>query len=211
MSRPPPAASGSRSPARSKNGDGAIRINASLADPASGEAVWSGAIPRSASEPGGLAGAAAAVVGSIVQCTLAGANDAGAPLPLDVLSGYARTCELGYRGQSAEGVRVARELTRRAPDFAAGWFALSHHAHMQRISASPSRTPSSARSAGGRGPADRAAADAQDGYASKFIAMDPARISGTRAAPCRAIELDAGLRRRRAQLSRRLPLQAGQQ
>jgi DNA-binding winged helix-turn-helix (wHTH) protein/tetratricopeptide (TPR) repeat protein len=107
--------------------DGVIRVNAHLIDLGSNKVVWSGAITRPSAHPGGV-DSAAVIVGYVAQCTLAGANDAGGTIPLEVLSRYARTCELGFRGQSEQGVRVARELTREAPDFAAGWFALGHHA-----------------------------------------------------------------------------------
>ena len=154
---------------------GAIRVDARLADPATGEVVWSGAIVRSPTEPGGLA-RAAEIVGSVAQCTVAGANDGGGPIPLDILSRYARTCELGYRGQTAQGVRVARELTRRAPDFAPGWFALSFHASTLYFR-EPREDPELREEA--LAAADKLIAlrpDAQDGYASKFVVTDPARI-----------------------------------
>jgi DNA-binding winged helix-turn-helix (wHTH) protein/tetratricopeptide (TPR) repeat protein len=166
---------------------GAVRVNAQMVDPRSDEVVWSGAIDRSPAEPGG-ASAAAAIVGTVAQCTLAGANDAGTPLPLDLLSGYARTCELGYRGQSAQGVRVARELTRRAPDFAAGWFALSYHAGVLYFG-QPTEDPRLREEA--MRAADKLIAlrpDAQDGYVSKFTIMDPARVEERERLLLRAIE-----------------------
>lgn len=155
--------------------DGAIRVDARLANSASGEVVWSGAIISSPAEPGGLT-RAAEIIGSIAQCTLAGANDGGGMIPLDILSDYARTCELGFRGQETQGVRVARELTRRAPDFAPGWFALSHHAATLYFR-EPREDPALREEA-------LAAAEqlitlrpnAQDGYASKYVAMDHTRI-----------------------------------
>jgi DNA-binding winged helix-turn-helix (wHTH) protein/tetratricopeptide (TPR) repeat protein len=155
--------------------DGAIRVDARLADSASGEVVWSGAILSPPAEPGGLT-RAAEIIGSVAQCTLAGANDGGGMMPLDILSGYARTCELGYRGQETQGVRVARELTRRAPDFAPGWFALSHHAATLYFRG-PREDPALREEA--LAAAEKLIAlrpNAQDGYASQYLVMDHARI-----------------------------------
>lgn len=157
--------------------DGALRVNARLTDPDGGEVLWSGALDRAAAEPGGAA-AAAAIVGSIAQCTLAGANDGArdgdGTVPAELLSRYARTCELGYRGQPRQGLRAARELTRQAPDFAPGWFALSYHARTV-YRTQPRADPALRDEA--LAAADRLVAlrpGAQDGYASRFAALDPA-------------------------------------
>jgi DNA-binding winged helix-turn-helix (wHTH) protein/tetratricopeptide (TPR) repeat protein len=155
--------------------DGAIRVDARLANSASDEVVWSGAIVSAPAEPGGLT-RTADIIGAVAQCTLAGANDGGGIIPLDVLSGYARTCELGYRGQETQGVRVARELTRRAPNFAPGWFALSHHAATLYFR-EPREDPALREEA--LAAADELIAlrpNAQDGYASQYLVMDHARI-----------------------------------
>ncbi|HEU4651290.1 MAG TPA: winged helix-turn-helix domain-containing protein [Croceibacterium sp.] len=152
--------------------DGAIRVNARLTVPDSRDVLWSGAIARPAGEPGGVA-RAAAVIGLIAQCALAGANDGGDAVSTDLLSAYARTCELGYRGQSPQGLRAARELTRRAAEFAPGWFARSFHA-LTVYRRQPGEDPGLHREA--LAAADRLIAlrpDAQDGYASKFAALDP--------------------------------------
>jgi DNA-binding winged helix-turn-helix (wHTH) protein len=169
--------------------DGAIRVNARLVAAGTGEVVWSGAIERSPQDAGGIE-AAAAAVGSIVQCTLAGANDGGSAIPLDLLAGYARTCELGYRGQSAQGVRIAREITRRAPDFAAGWFALSHHA-ITLYSRQPNEDAGLRKEA--LAAAERLIAlrpEAQDGYLSKFVVTDPTRTLERERLLRRAMELE---------------------
>lgn len=155
--------------------DGAIRVDARLANAATDEVVWSGAVLSPPAEPGGLT-RAADIIGSIAQCTLAGANDGGGVIPLDILSDYARTCELGFRGQETQGVRVARELTRRAPDFAPGWFALSHHASTLYFR-EPREDPAlrkEALAAAGKLIALRP--NAQDGYASRYVVMDHTRI-----------------------------------
>jgi len=169
--------------------NGAIRVNARLGAPETGEVVWSGAVERSPQDADGVATAAAAV-GSIVQCTLAGANDGGSAIPLDLLAGYARTCELGFRGQSVQGVRIARELTRRAPDFAAGWFALSHHAITLyfRQPTEDAELRDEALAAAERLIALRP--EAQDGYLSKFVAMDPTRTVERERLLRRAMELE---------------------
>jgi DNA-binding winged helix-turn-helix (wHTH) protein len=154
--------------------DGMIRVNAHLADPDSDEVVWSGTIERAPAGRAGLAGAAT-IVGSVAQCTLAGVNDAAGAIPRDILSGYARTCELGARGQIAQGVRAARELTHEAPDFAPGWFALSYHAS-ELYFRQPRYDPALREEA--LAAANKLIAlrpDAQDGYASKYLAMDPAK------------------------------------
>jgi DNA-binding winged helix-turn-helix (wHTH) protein len=146
-------------------------VNARLMMPGNRAVLWSGAI---APPPGGSreSAGAAAIVGSIAQCALAGANDAGTLAP-ELMSLYMRTCELGARGQNALGVKVARELTRQAPDFAAGWFALSHHAltlyRSQPGDGAPLRQEAFAA-------AERLVAlrpDAQDGYVSEALALDP--------------------------------------
>lgn len=169
--------------------DGTLRVNARLADPDSDEVVWSGTIERSPAEPLGVA-AAAAIVGSVAQCTLAGANDAEDAIPRNILSGYARTCELGARGQTAQGVRAARELTRQAPDFAPGWFALSYHAAALYFS-QPGYNPALREEA--LAAADKLIAlrpDAQDGYASKYLAMDPVQTLERERLLLRATQLE---------------------
>jgi hypothetical protein len=133
--------------------------------------LWSGAISQAS--PGSLDLAdAARIVSTIAQCALAGANDSG-PIAPELLSLYARTCELGARGQNALGVRVARELTAQAPDFAAAWFALSHHALALYLS-TPSRDPSlRVESLAAAEKLIALRPDAQDGYVSKALALDP--------------------------------------
>lgn len=169
--------------------DGMIRVNARLADPESDEVVWSGTIERASAGPAGLAGAAT-IVGSFAQCTLAGVNDAPGAIPRDILSGYARTCDLGARGQIAQGVRAARELTRQAPNFAPGWFALSYHA-AELYFLQPRHDPALREEA--LAAADKLIAlrpDAQDGYASKYRATDPAKTRERERLLLRATKLD---------------------
>jgi DNA-binding winged helix-turn-helix (wHTH) protein/tetratricopeptide (TPR) repeat protein len=168
---------------------GAIRVDARLANPASDEMVWSGAIISLPAEPGGLT-RAAEIIGSVAQCTLAGANDGGGMIPLDILSAYARTCELGFRGQTTQGVRVARELTRRAPDFAPGWFALSHHAATLYFG-EPREDRTLRREA--INAAQKLIAlrpNAQDGYASLYWVTDYARIRERERLLLRATQLE---------------------
>lgn len=168
---------------------GTIRVDARLADVPRGEVVWSGAIVLAPDEPGGLA-RAAEIVGSVAQCTIAGANDGDGVVPLDILSRYARTCELGYRGQPTQGVRVARELTRRAPDFAPGWFALSYHAATLYFR-EPREDP--ALRAEALAAAERLIAlrpDAQEGYTSKVLALGPAAIGERERLLLRATRLE---------------------
>ncbi|WP_404712159.1 winged helix-turn-helix domain-containing protein [Sphingomonas sp. MMS24-J13] len=154
---------------------GAIRVDARLINSASDEVVWSGAITSPTGEPGGLT-RTAEIVGMVAQCTVAGANDGGGMIPVDILSAYARTCELGYRGQSTQGLRVARELTKRAPDFAPGWFALSHHA--ATLYFGEPREDAALRQEA-LAAAEKLIAlrpDAQDGYTSKYLVLDRTRI-----------------------------------
>lgn len=170
--------------------DGLVSVYARLVDAESNEVVWSGAVRRSSTKTGRLA-APAAIVAAITQCTLAGANDAGHGLPLATLARYARSCELGIGGQSAEGIRVARELTREAPGFAAAWFALAHHA-TALLFRQPREDPELRLEA-------LAAAeklielrpDAQEGYVGKALAMDPARPLEREALLRRAADMDA--------------------
>jgi DNA-binding winged helix-turn-helix (wHTH) protein/tetratricopeptide (TPR) repeat protein len=146
-------------------------VNARLMTPGNRGAIWSGAISRTSPGSRDLADAAR-IVGTIAQCALAGANDAGELAP-ELLSLYARTCELGARGQNALGLRVARELTVQAPDFAAAWFALSHHALALYFSTPRDGLPlrQEALAAAERLIALRP--DAQDGYLRKALALDP--------------------------------------
>jgi DNA-binding winged helix-turn-helix (wHTH) protein len=146
-------------------------VNARLLMPGGRAVLWSGAITQlTAAEPK-FAGTAE-ILGSIAQCALAGANDAGS-LPPELLSLYVRTCELGARGQNALGVKVARELTRQAPDFAAGWFALSHHALTLYDSAPRLNAPLREESLAAAAKLVALRPDAQDGYVSEALALDP--------------------------------------
>jgi DNA-binding winged helix-turn-helix (wHTH) protein len=146
-------------------------VNARLAMPGNRGIVWSGAIRRAPPGSRGPADAAQSV-GTIAQCALAGANDAGGLAP-ELLSLYARTCELGARGQNALGLRVARELTAEAPDFAAAWFALSHHALSLYRSTPPRDASLREESLAAAEKIIALRPNAQDGYISKALALDP--------------------------------------
>lgn len=150
---------------------GGFTVNARLFAPGRRGTVWSGAITRPSVGARELAETAKAL-GLIAQCALAGANDAKDLAP-ELLSLYARTCELGARGQNALGRRVARELTARAPDFPGGWFALSHHALTLYLS-EPRPDPvlrEEALAAARKLVALRP--NAQDGYRSEALALGP--------------------------------------
>jgi DNA-binding winged helix-turn-helix (wHTH) protein/tetratricopeptide (TPR) repeat protein len=163
-------------------------VNARLVAPTSRAIIWSGAIRQPSADPRGLAEAARSV-GLIAQCAVTGANDAGTLAP-ELLSLYVRTCELGARGQNALGVRVARELTIKAPGFAAGWFALSHHSLALFLSA-PRQDPllrNQAVTAAERLIALRP--NAQDGYISEALALDPRQRMARERLLRRAVGLD---------------------
>jgi hypothetical protein len=148
-------------------------VNARLVMPANRAIVWSGAIRRA--PPGSRGpGDPAQIVGTIAQCALAGANDAGELAP-ELLSLYARTCELGARGQNELGVRLARELTMQAPDFAAAWFARSHHALALYLSTPPKGTSLRDESLAAAEKLIALRPNAQDGYLRKAVALDPQR------------------------------------
>jgi DNA-binding winged helix-turn-helix (wHTH) protein len=162
-------------------------VNARLMTPDKA-VLWSGAIRQPAAGPPDLPGAAT-IVGTIAQCALAGANDTGTLAP-ELLSLYMRTCELGARGQNALGVKVARELTRQAPDFAAGWFALSHHA--LTLSRSEPGDDAQLRKEAVAA-AERLIAlrpKAQDGYVSEALALDPRQRVERERLLRRAVELE---------------------
>ena len=148
-------------------------VNARLVAPGNHAVLWSGAISQPYGGPSGSADAAQ-IVARITQCALAGANDSRNLAP-ELFSLYTRTCELGARGQNALGLRVARELTEQAPDFAAGWFALSHHA-LTLYHSEPHADPTLREEA--LAAAKRLVSlrpDAQDGYISEALALDPQR------------------------------------
>jgi DNA-binding winged helix-turn-helix (wHTH) protein len=148
-------------------------VNARLMTPGNRGILWSGAISRASPGSRDLADAAQ-IVGTIAQCALAGANDAGRLAP-ELLSLYARTCELGARGQNALGLRIARELTVQAPDFAAAWFALSHHALALYLGAPPEGPSLRDESLAAAEKLIALRPDAQDGYLRKALALDPRR------------------------------------
>lgn len=148
-------------------------VNARLTAPGNAGVVWSGSISRSSPGSRDLADAAR-IVGTIAQCALAGANDAG-PLAPELLSLYVRTCELGARGQNALGLRVARELSGQAPDFAAAWFARSHHALALYLSTPRDGLALRQESLAAAEKLIALRPDAQDGYLRKALALDPQR------------------------------------
>lgn len=164
-------------------------VNARLLTPGNHAVLWSGAISQPSDRPIDLAGTAT-ILGSIAQCALAGANDAGTLAP-ELLSLYMRTCELGARGQNALGVKVARELTRQAPDFASGWFALSHHALTLYRSESGDDAPLRKEAAAAAEKLIALRPDAQDGYVSEALALDPRQRVERERLLRRAIDLEA--------------------
>jgi DNA-binding winged helix-turn-helix (wHTH) protein len=148
-------------------------VNARLMTPENRGIVWSGAISQASPGSRNLADAAR-IVSMIAQCALAGANDAG-PIAPELLSLYVRTCELGARGQNALGLRVARELSGQAPDFAAAWFARSHHAVALYLSTPRDGLALRQESLAAAEKLIALRPDAQDGYLRKALALDPQR------------------------------------
>lgn len=103
------------------------RVHSRLVMPDSEEVVWSGGTTLSSTDPEATR-AASAFVGAVTHCTLAFANDAGHVLARSALSRLAQACQLMIGGEPAQGIRVARQLTRESADFAGGWFAVTQHA-----------------------------------------------------------------------------------
>lgn len=152
----------------------AVVVRARLIDAESDQLVWASAEKLTSAQPAGFA-APSDLLSTVMHCTLAGANDAGRALPIGALSLFARACELIARGDGEQGHRVARQVTKLAPDFAAGWIALAY-LDLLRRPVSPEAAANVRREVADA--AERMIAlrpAAQEGYTYKAVALDRAR------------------------------------
>lgn len=104
-----------------ERGTNVARFTVRLVSTTDQQLVWSTSLQQPAP-------AVAGMLSAMAQCTLSFANDEGHRLAPDILSRFARGCELMIRGNTERGLTVARQLTEHAPDFAGGWFLRSNQA-----------------------------------------------------------------------------------
>ena len=172
---------------------GTTRINSRLVDSSRGEVVWSTSGEVPSAQPAMLA-AAAAQLGLIIQCTVAGANDAGERLASEILSLYARSCEMAVSNQGVRGLEITRELTERAPDFAAGWWT---HVYLLAVMHAQQQDDDNAYAREGIAAADELIAlrpERQEGYLYKALLMPAEPVIEREAMLRRALPLEAMVR-----------------